>query len=199
MQITAPGARLSDLPSRARFRRRRGRSSAFNLLAMAAATATCGVALGALLEYFLDPAAGRRRRHTARDRLVSRMRRGERRAAMRARRAESHALGIARRTVNAARRGEREPLDDVTLAHKVESELYRRARVPKGRISINAEDGFVFLRGVMERQEDIERIAATTRQIAGVREVENLMHLPGTPAPASRPKSERDRSSNGSR
>jgi hypothetical protein len=170
-----------------------------NSLAMAAAAAACGIALGALLEYFLDPTAGRRRRHTARDRAVSRMRRGERRAAVRARRAESYALGLARRTVNATRRGRLEPLDDVTLAHKVESELYRRARVPKGRISINAEDGFVFLRGVMERQEDIERIAAATRQIAGVRDVENLIHRPGTPAPASRPKSERQRSSNGSR
>jgi hypothetical protein len=51
----------------------------------------------------------------------------------------------------------------------------------------------------MDRQEDIERIGAATRQITGVREVENLIHLPGTPAPASRPKSERVRSSNGSR
>jgi hypothetical protein len=184
---------------RARFRRRSGRSTAVDPRAIAGATATGGIALGALLAYFLDPAAGRRRRHTARDRVVSRMRRGERRAATRARRAESHALGIARRTVNAARRGQREPLDDVTLAHKVESELYRRARVPKGHISINAEDGFVFLRGVMERQEDIERVGAAARQIAGVRAVENLIHLPGTPAPASRPKSERERSGDGTR
>jgi BON domain-containing protein len=198
MPLTAPRIRLSDRPTRARFRLRRGRSAAVNPLVIATAAAAGGIALGALLEYFLDRTAGRRRRHTARDRAVSRMRRGERRAAMRARRTESHALGIARRTVNAARRGQREPLDDVTLAHKVESELYRRARVPKGQISINAEDGFVFLRGVMDRQEDIERIVAATRQIAGVREVENLIHLPGTPAPASRPKSERMRSSNGS-
>jgi osmotically-inducible protein OsmY len=199
MLRTAPRIRLSDPPTRARFRLRRGRSTAVNPLAMAAAAATCGIALGALLEYFLDRTAGRRRRHTARDRAMSRLRRGERRAAMRARRTESHALGIARRTVNAARRGQREPLDDVTLAHKVESELYRRARVAKGQISINAEDGFVFLRGVMDREEDIAHIGAAARQIAGVREVENLIHLPGTPAPASRPKSERMRSSNGSR
>jgi hypothetical protein len=199
MLLTAPRIRLSVPPTRARSRRRRRRYTAVNPLVMAGAAATCGMALGALLEYFLDRTAGRRRRHTARDRAMSGMRRGERRAAMRARRTESHALGIARRTVNAARRGQREPLDDVTLAHKVESELYRRAHVPKGHISINAEDGFVFLRGVMDRQEDIERIGAATRQIAGVREVENLIHLPGTPAPASRPKSERARSSNGSR
>jgi BON domain len=199
MQLTAPRISLRVSPTRRRFRRRGGRSTPVNPLAMAAAAATCGIALGALLEYFLDANAGRRRRHTARDRAMSRMRRGERRAALRARRTESRAIGIARRTVNAIRRGQRDPIDDVTLAHKVESELYRRAHVPKGRISINAEDGFVFLRGVMERQEDIDRIGAAARQIAGVRAVENLIHLPGTPAPASRPKSERERSSNGSR
>jgi BON domain len=198
MLLTAPRIRLSALPSRARLRLRRGRSTAIDPLVMAAAAAICGMALGALLEYFVDPKAGRRRRHTAQDRAMSRVRRGERRAAARARRTESHALGIARRTVNSARRGQREALDDVTLARKVESELYRRARIPKGRISINAEEGFVFLRGVMDRPEDIERIGAATRQITGVREVENLIHLPGTPAPASRPKSERVRSNNGS-
>ena len=170
--------------------RKRGRSPAVDPLAMTV-SAVSGMALGVLLAYFLDPKAGRRRRHTARDRAMSRLRRGERRAAVRARRAESHALGIARRTVNAARRGHREPLDDITLARKVESELYRRTHVPKGHVSINAEDGCVFLRGVVDSQEDIERIATTARQIAGVRAVENLMHLPGTPAPASRPKSER--------
>jgi BON domain len=199
MQLTAPRTSLRVSPTRRLFRRRGARSTPVNPLAIAAAAVTCGIALGALLEYFLDANAGRRRRHTARDRAMSRMRRGERRAALRARRAESRAIGIARRTVNAIRRGQGEPIDDVTLAHKVESELYRRAHVPKGHISINAEDGFVFLRGVMERQDDIDRIGAAARQIAGVREVENLIHLPGTPAPPSRPKSERQRSSNESR
>jgi hypothetical protein len=193
MLLTAPRVRLNALPTR----RRRGHSTDVTPLAIAAAT--CGMTLGALLAYFLDPKAGRRRRHTARDRALSRVRRGERRATARARRAESRAVGIARRTLNAARPRHREPFDDVTLARKVESELYRRARVPKGHISINAEDGFVFLRGVMDRQEDIERIEEATRQIDGVREVENLIHLPGTPAPASQPKSERVRSGNASR
>jgi len=113
----------------------------------------------------------------------------------RARRAESHAVGIARRTVNARRFRRREPVDDVTLAHKVESELSRLADVPKGQIVINAEDGVVFLRGVIEREDDIERLEAATRRIAGVRSVENLLHLPGTPAPAGRSKLERQRAS----
>ena len=198
MLLVARRIRPSAAPTRARIKLRRTRSTAAKPPAIAVA-ATCGIVLGVLLAYFMDRGAGRRRRHTARDRAFARMRRGERRAAMRARRAESHAVGIVRRTINSARRGQREPLDDVTLAHKVESELYRRTRITKGRISVNAEDGCVFLRGVLDRPEDIERIAAATRQIAGVRDVENLTHLPGTQAPASRPKSERARSGNGAR
>src|SRR3954467_5017119 len=79
--------------------------------ALAAATAS-GIAAGVLLEYFLDPAAGKRRRHLARDRALSRVRRGERRIVKRARRAESHAFGVARRTLR-ARRSLPEQLDDL--------------------------------------------------------------------------------------
>jgi hypothetical protein len=174
---------------------RRSRDTADRLRApsaLAAATAG-GVAVGVVVEYFLDPSAGRRRRHVARDRTLSRMRRGERRAMRRARRAESHAFGVVRRTMNLRRRSP-EPLDDTTLAQKVQSELYRRAGAHKGRISINAEDGVVFLRGTPEREEDIERLGEAARAIAGVRDVENLLHVPGTPAPQSRSKLERRRS-----
>jgi hypothetical protein len=184
MLVSARGMRPLATPSR----RGADRRSAPSMLA----TAAGGLAVGALLEYFLDPKAGRRRRHTARDRVLSRLRRGERRAIVRARRAESHAVGVARRTINARRRPE-EPADDLTLAQKVESQLFRRAGVPKGQVSVNAEEGVVFLRGVMERQEDIERMGDEARRITGVRAVENLIHPPGTPAPASRSKLERQR------
>jgi osmotically-inducible protein OsmY len=80
----------------------------------------------------------------------------------------------------------------MTLAHRVESELFRRVEVPKGQIDINAEDGAVFLRGVVERAEDIARIEEAARRIPGVRDVENLLHMPGTPAPPSRPKRMRE-------
>jgi hypothetical protein len=190
MILIAPRRRLGW----ARVATRRDGPMALKELLLAAAAAVCGIALGAALEYFLDPRAGRRRRHSARDRVMSRMRRGERRAARRARRAELHAIGIARRTLNARRRRP-EPLDDVTLAHKVESALYRRTGLPKGHVSINAEDGVVFLRGIMDREEQIDRAEAAVRRIPGVREVENLLHLPGTPAPPSRPKLQREPSS----
>jgi hypothetical protein len=61
------------------------------------------LALGASLEYFLDPSAGAARRHTVRDRVLSTLRRGERRAFRRARRAESRTVGMATRTLNARR------------------------------------------------------------------------------------------------
>lgn len=179
MVLTAPRTPLRGI--------RRERRTAADRLAIATGSAACGVALGVALEYFLDPKAGRRRRRTARDRALSRMRRGERRAVVRVRRAESHAVGLARRAVNGRHRRQ-VPIDDIALAQKVESELYRRTGVRGRRISVNAEDGVVFLRGVIDREEDIARIEAGTRRIAGVRNVENLLHMPGTPAPASRPK-----------
>jgi hypothetical protein len=197
MILSARRVRRTAPPTRTRFsmtgRGRRAADRRVSLSAPAVAAAG-GIALGTLLEYFLDPNAGRRRRHVARDRALSRMRRGERRALVRARRTEAHAVGIARQTLSARWR-HREPLDDVSLAHKVESELYQRERLPKGQIVVNAEDGVVFLRGVMERREDIERMEAAARHIAGVHGVENLLHAPGTPAPASRPKLERQQSS----
>ena len=199
MLVSVRGMRPIAAPSRvhvALHRRGRGRADRRSALAMLAAAAAGGLAVGALLEYFLDPKAGRRRRHTARDRVLSRLRRGERRAVARARRAESHAVGVARRTVNARRRRE-EPADDLTLAQKVESQLFRRAGIPKGQVSVNAEEGVVFLRGVMERREDIERMGEEARGIAGVRAVENLLHTPGSPAPASRSKLERQRAGEG--
>jgi len=178
MTLNAPSLHVPR-PGRARARRRRARAT--QTAAMMGA-----FVLGALAEYFLDPRGGRRRRHTARDRTFAKVRRTERRAVVRARRAESRAVGNARRVV--ARRRHREPLDDATLAHKVESELLGRAHVAKGHIDVNAEEGVVFLRGVVEREEEIARIGEAARAIDGVRDVENLLHVPGTPAPASRPK-----------
>ena len=129
MLLTAPRVGFNARPTPTRFRVRRGGSMDVNPLAIGAAAATGGMTVGALLAYFLDPRAGRRRRHTARDRAMSRVRRGERRVAARARRAESHAVGIARRTLNAARSRHRDPYDDVTLARKVE----KRAPSPRAR------------------------------------------------------------------
>jgi osmotically-inducible protein OsmY len=73
--------------------------------------------------------------------------------------------------------------NDPTLARKVESELYRDGRAPKGTIDVNAQDGVVQLRGVAESQELIDDAVQRARSVDGVRDVENLLHLPGVEAP----------------
>ena len=73
--------------------------------------------------------------------------------------------------------------DDATLKDKVESELYRDEHDVKGAISVNAQKGVVQLRGELPSQDLIEALVVRTKQIHGVREVESLLHLPGTEAP----------------
>ena len=63
--------------------------------------------------------------------------------------------------------------------------MFRDPDIPKGRININAEGGVIVLRGELERPEQINAVEAAVRRVAGVRDVENLLHLPGTPAQKS--------------
>lgn len=73
--------------------------------------------------------------------------------------------------------------DDATLKSKVESELYRVEHEVKGAININAQQGVVQLRGEVPSQGLIDAIVEQTKRIQGVREVESLLHTPGTEAP----------------
>lgn len=66
--------------------------------------------------------------------------------------------------------------DDVTLARKVESELFRPSDVPKGSISVNVNDGVVELRGELPDQQQIDELGEGARKIAGVKDVRNLLH-----------------------
>jgi hypothetical protein len=74
------------------------------------------------------------------------------------------------------------PLDDVTITRKVETVLFREASVNKGKISVNTADGVVTLRGEAKTPEQINELEAKARQILEVKDVENLLHLPKTPA-----------------
>lgn len=73
--------------------------------------------------------------------------------------------------------------DDVTLAHKVESEIFRASDVPKGQINVNAELGVVYLRGEVAEQTLIDDLIDRARDVDGVNRVESLLHLPGQDAP----------------
>lgn len=74
-------------------------------------------------------------------------------------------------------------VDDTTLTHKVESEIFRDDSVPKGQINVNAQEGVVQLRGEVPSEEMVSDLVEKTRSVVGVRDVENLLHLPGSPAP----------------
>jgi len=118
-------------------------------------------AIGAALAYFFDPDNGRKRREEAIKRIAMRF-----------------------RQAGLKTEHEKPQPDDVTLARKVESEIFRGADVPKGQINVNVEDGVVYLRGELERPDLIEDLGAQARKVRGVRAVENLLHVPGEEAPA---------------
>lgn len=133
-------------------------------------------AIGAALAYFFDPDNGRRRRKVLADKAGKYGRQG----AQQAQGVGATARGLKAKAMHRAEQQKPQP-DDVTLARKVESEIFRDAEVPKGQINVNAEDGVVYLRG--EVQPDmIEDLAAKAQSVQGVLGVENLLHAPGQEA-----------------
>jgi osmotically-inducible protein OsmY len=140
-----------------------------------------GAALGAAAAFFLDPQGGARRRNMARDKARSNLKSSGGGAAAAAR----QAAGKARGTVSAVTPSMpgSQP-DDVTLARKVETEIFRPADAPKGQVTVNAENGVVFLRGEVE-EGWIERLGADAERVDGVKAVRNLLHRPGTEAPVA--------------
>jgi osmotically-inducible protein OsmY len=135
-------------------------------------------AIGAAIAYFLDPDNGRRRRKLLADKTGKYVRQGARQAQG----VGAQAQGLKAQASHRQEQDKPEP-DDVTLARKVETEIFRDADVPKGRINVNAEDGVVYLRGEVE-PDMIEELAAKAHGVQGVLGVENLLHAPGQEAPA---------------
>ena len=140
-----------------------------------------GAALGALVAYFFDPQSGRRRRHELVDRAGGRLRASRRQAMRTGRYVASEAHGVSQKVTHL--KEEPKDYDDATLADKVRSEVFRDPHLPKGDVNVNVQDGVVQLRGEVERAELIDELVEQTRKVQGVRDVENLLHLPGTKAP----------------
>jgi osmotically-inducible protein OsmY len=140
-----------------------------------------GGVLGALLAYFFDPENGKRRRHTTRDRAAGFFRSGAREAARAGRGVAAEAYGVSQKVQHL--KEEPKDFDDATLADKIRSEVLRDPDVPKGKINVNVQEGVVQLRGEVPRLELIDELVERTRKVQGVRDVENLLHVPGTPAP----------------
>jgi osmotically-inducible protein OsmY len=141
------------------------------------------VGLGAALTYFFDPEQGRRRRAMTRDRFAAFFRRRVRETERLGRSASAQAEGLVQKAKHLEEEPKPQP-DDVTLTRKVETEIFRDADVPKGQINVNAENGKIYLRGEVGEPELIKDLEKRARKVQGVQEVENLLHLPGTEAPA---------------
>ena len=153
----------------------RGRRPARSRLVATGALAAAGA-------YFLDPRRGKNRR----DKAGKYLRRGKAGGEGKARHAEGMAHGVAHQ---AASGQEREPaetrLNDPALARKVETEIFRDAdSATRGAVSVNAENGVVYLRGELDDSSRINALVSSAQNVEGVRQVENLLHTPESPAPA---------------
>jgi osmotically-inducible protein OsmY len=135
-----------------------------------------GASLGALVAFLFDPQQGKRRRHQLVSRSGGILRRTMRRSRRIGRAVGAEAYGIKQKALHL--REEPKDFDDVTLARKVETEIFRGPDVPKGQINVNAEEGIVYLRGEAPTPDMIDDLVERTRKIQGVREVRNLLHLP---------------------
>jgi osmotically-inducible protein OsmY len=170
---------VSPRPPKAR--RGAGRGGA---LRRAPALAAAVIA-GASAEYLLDPVDGKRRRKTLQDQALARVRRLLRRGGQQARYAEGKVEGVVHSATptSGSASAATPTADDQTLANRVRTEIFRRPDAPKGDVNVTAVDGVVHLRGEVSVSAEIERLVTDARGVAGVRAVENLLHVPGVPAP----------------
>jgi osmotically-inducible protein OsmY len=134
---------------------------------------------GAGIEFLLDPADGKRRRHVLRDRALATSRRLSRSSSRRARYVAGKAEGV----IQEAKSTPAPPADDHTLADRVRTDIFRREDAPKSGVNVGVVDGIVYLRGEVKRPEQIRQLIEDARRVPGVKDVQNLLHTPGTPAP----------------
>src|SRR4051812_4426343 len=136
---------------------------------------TLGLAAGAAAVHFLG---GRDRRNAIRDQAMSK-------ASTAASAVQSQASHVANQAKGAAQTvtpsGTRlEQPDDVTLARKVETEIFRAADAPKGSVSVDVQAGVAHPRGEAA-PEGIDPPAPPARQAGGINGGQKLPHAPGTP------------------
>jgi osmotically-inducible protein OsmY len=135
-----------------------------------------GTTFGSLLTYLLDARSGARRRALARDRSAALVRRSFRKGTRSLHAAGATGAGWSRRARH-LRQAPKE-YDDVTLAQKVQTEIFRSADAPKGAVDVNVANGVVQLRGEVPEQGLIDELVTQARKVKGVRDVESYLHLP---------------------
>jgi osmotically-inducible protein OsmY len=136
-----------------------------------------GAAVGAAVQYFLDPLGGARRRSVATDKAGKYAREAGEEVARKADYAAGHAKGAVVEAAKSAAPGgdgTSEELNDPALARKVESEIFRDADAPKGKVNVNVENSVVFLRGKVDAK-TAEKLVAEAEKVEGVERVESLL------------------------
>jgi hypothetical protein len=146
-------------------------------------TFVAGAGVGAAAAYFLDNTSGTRRRKIAADKAGRFTREGAGTVTGAAQSAGAQAKGVAAKAQHVATGGDNAPGDDNTLKAKVESEVFRDADAPKGSVDISVANGIVELRGQVSDQAQAEALEMKTRMVSGVKDVRNLLHLPGETPP----------------
>ena len=147
-------------------------------------TLLLGAGIGAALTHFLDPDSGRRRRAQLREQASSKASAGASQAASTA----SHAAAKAKGAVATAAPTGSADLDDVGLARKVETEIFRDAAAPKGDVSVDVQAGVVYLRGTVDDPQWIARLGDDASKVDGIKGVNNLLHKRDQPPPAAAPR-----------
>jgi osmotically-inducible protein OsmY len=138
---------------------------------------------GAALAYFCDPELGKGRRARIKDQLTARARRTRRGLARKARYVGSTVEG---KLEKVTRSDGAPPADDRTVVDKVKSEVLGRPAFAGHQVLVEAADGVVTLRGELDPSLANE-LEKAVRAVSGVREVSNLVHPPGEPAPNKEP------------
>jgi osmotically-inducible protein OsmY len=142
-----------------------------------------GLAAGAAAAHFLG---ARDRRNAIRDQAMSK-------ASSAASAVQSQASHVANQAKGAAQAvtpsGTRlDTPDDVTLARKVETEIFRDPDAPKGSVSVDVQAGVATLRGEVGEQQWVDRLGDEAGHVTGIKGVQNLLHTPGTPTPDAEPR-----------
>jgi osmotically-inducible protein OsmY len=142
-------------------------------------TFVAGAGFGAAAAYFFDQQSGNRRRKVAADKAGRFTREGAGSVTGAAQAAE----GVAAKAQQKATGGDSAPGDDNTLKNKVETEIFRDADAPKGSVDVTVVNGIVELRGQVNDPSQSEALELKTRMVSGVKDVRNLLHLPGETPP----------------
>lgn len=154
-----------------------------------------GGAAAAAVRYLLDPEEGDARRTRLKEQALSRLQ-------DLGGRAQSSVSDAARGTIRQVKDDPGDPreassssrtvvvedagIDDQQLHDRVQTEVLGRADVPKDRIVVNVEDGIVVLRGELDSETQIDDVLEKVGAVSGVRAIDSLLHVHGTPAPNKR-------------